>query len=85
MEYIIRALELFTYFMLLLSLLSISNWYLLHMDHLNIKKISLPSWWLTRLNNEFVFPDPESPVINILYGWSGICGQFGLCSVIFFL
>ena len=25
------------------------------------------------------FPDPESPIINILCRWSGICGQFGLC------
>ena len=26
------------------------------------------------------FTDPKSPVINILYGWSGVCDQFWLCS-----
>ena len=31
--------------------------------------------------NEFVNPEP--PIINILYGWSEICGQFGLCSFTF--
>ena len=30
-------------------------------------------------NNEFVFPDFEPQIINILYGWSGIYGKFGLC------
>ena len=39
--------------------------------------------WLMRLNKEFVFPDIELPVINILYGWSGICGQFELRSFMF--
>ena len=33
----------------------------------------------------FVFPDPELPIINILYGWSGIYGQFLLCAVLFSL
>ena len=32
-----------------------------------------------KFNNTFVFPDPESPIINIPYGWSGTFGQFGLC------
>ena len=32
-----------------------------------------------RLSNAFVFPDPEPPAIIILYGWSGISGQSGLC------
>ena len=31
------------------------------------------------------FPDPEPPVINIQYGWSGIYGHFNLCSVLFWL
>ena len=39
---------------------------------------------LVRVNDEFVFPDPEPPIINILYGWSGICGQFGLFFLCFF-
>ena len=29
-------------------------------------------------NKEFVFPDPEPPIITILYRW--ICVQVGLCS-----
>ena len=32
---------------------------------------------MTRLSNAFVFPDPQLPAINILYGWSGISGQLG--------
>ena len=36
-----------------------------------------------RLNYVIAFPDPESLGINILYGWSGILGQFGICSFIF--
>ena len=38
-----------------------------------------------KFNNKFVFPDPEPPIINILYGWSEIYGQFLLCSVLFSL
>ena len=38
-----------------------------------------------KFNNTFVFPDQESPIINIPYGWSGTFGQFGLCSVLFSL
>ena len=30
-----------------------------------------------RLCNIFVSPDPEPPIINILYKWSEISGQFG--------
>ena len=30
-----------------------------------------------RLSNAFAFTDTESPTINILYGCSGISGQFG--------
>ena len=36
-----------------------------------------------RLNDVIAFPDPEYLAINILYGWSGIWGQFGICSFIF--
>ena len=35
-----------------------------------------------KFSNTFVFPGPEPPTINILYGWCGIYGQFGLCSVL---
>ena len=38
---------------------------------------------LITLNNKFVFPDLESPIINILYGCSRISGQFGLCPSMF--
>ena len=42
-------------------------------------------WFFIKFNNTFVFQDPESPIINILYGWSGLYGQFLLCSVLFSL
>ena len=29
------------------------------------------------------FSDLESPVINIMYGWSGMYGQFGISSILF--
>ena len=45
--------------------------------------LSISGCWSIRLNNEFIFPDPEPPISNILYGWTGICGQFGLCSFMF--
>ena len=35
--------------------------------------------WFIRLSNASVFPDPEPPTFNILYGWTGISAQFGLC------
>ena len=37
---------------------------------------------LMRLSNAFIFPDPEPPIINILYGWSWICSHFGFCAFI---
>ena len=37
-----------------------------------------------RLSNAFDFPNPEPPTINTLYGWSGICSQFGLLFYAFF-
>ena len=36
-----------------------------------------------KLSNRFVFPDPEAPIIKILYGWSGIYGHILLCSLLF--
>ena len=39
---------------------------------------------LNGLSNAFVFPGPEPPTINIQYEWSGIFGQFGLCSFMSF-
>ena len=38
-----------------------------------------------RLNNEYLFPDPEPPIINDLLRWSGIYHLFGLCSFMFLL
>ena len=68
------------------SHLSINNWYIASCASLVSKYIlSISGWWLIALSNGFVFPDPESPIINILYGWSVICGQFGLCYFIFSL
>ena len=46
--------------------------------------LSRVGWWIIRLNNELVFPDPELPIINILYELSESCGQFGLCSFVSF-
>ena len=40
----------------------------------------MPGPWFIRLSNAFVFPDPETPIFNIRYGWSAIFGQFELCS-----
>ena len=38
--------------------------------------------WLIKLSNAFVLPGQERLIINILYRWSGMCCQFGLCSLI---
>ena len=43
----------------------------------------MSGWLINKFNNAFVFPDPEPPIINILYGWSGIYGHFKLSSVLF--
>ena len=40
--------------------------------------LSISGWCLINLRSAFNFPDLEPPIINILYGWSGICGK--LCS-----
>ena len=42
------------------------------------------NFWFIGWNNEFVFPDSEPSIINILYGWLGISGQFGLFLYVFF-
>ena len=41
--------------------------------------LSMPSWFSIKFNNTFVFLHPEPPIINILYGLSGIYGQLFLC------
>ena len=40
-------------------------------------------WFSIKFNNTFVFPDPEPPIIQIPYGWSGIYGQFLMFLVLF--
>ena len=57
--------------------LSIKKWYFASYGYLAYKWIlSISGYWLIKLNIEFAFPYPELPIINIVHGWSGICGQF---------
>ena len=77
-EYSIKVLESFKCFKSVLSCLTASNGSLEYRWVLSIS-----GWWLIRLNNKLVIPGPEPPDIDILYGWSGICGQFGLCLLCF--
>ena len=37
-----------------------------------------------RLSSAFLFRDTQPGTISILYGWSRICGQRGLCFCVFF-
>ena len=62
-----------------LSLLLIKNWYFSWYGSFAYTYTLPISSWL--FNNAFVFPDPEAPIINILYGWSKIYDHFELCSV----
>ena len=45
--------------------------------------LSISGWLLIKSNNAFVFPDLEPPIINIMYGWSGIYSHFQLCYILF--
>ena len=36
-----------------------------------------------KLSNLFGFPDPEPPIIKLLYRWYGIYSHFGLCVIVF--
>ena len=78
---LIKASESLKCFLPAPSRLWISNWYFASYRSLRYKWIlSISCWWLiTLLIYGFVFQDPEPPANNILYGWSGICGQFALC------
>ena len=83
-EYSIKAWKSLNCFKPVLSLL-IRNYYFALWKPLEYKWIlSISGWLHTRLNNEFVFWNPETHIINILYGWSGICSQFELCSFMVF-
>ena len=69
-----------------LSLLLIKYWYFDSYGSFAYKYIlSMSGLFSIKFNDNFVFPDPEPPIINILYGWSGIYGQFLLCWVLFSL
>ena len=60
-----------------LSLLLIKYWYFASYGSLAYKYfLSISGCFSFKFNNTFVFPDPESPIINILYGLSGMYGQF---------
>ena len=68
-------------FMLVFFLLLISNWYCVSFGSFAYKMIlSISVSWFIRLSNAFVYPDPEHPIINVLYIWSGISDQSGLFS-----
>ena len=59
------------------SLLLTKYWYFDSYGSFTNKYIlSMSGWFSITFNNKFVFPDPELPIINILYGWSGVYGQF---------
>ena len=47
--------------------------------------LSMSIWFSIKFNNKFVFPDPDPAIINVLYGCSGIYGQFLLCLILFSL
>ena len=68
----------------MLSLLFIKNWYLSSYGSFAYKYIlSMSGWLFIKFNNVFVFPDPESPIINIMYELSGIYDQLGLWLIYF--
>ena len=46
--------------------------------------VMLSSYFLITLSDAFACLDWEPPIAYILFGWSGICGQFGLCSLLFY-
>ena len=68
-EYSVKVLELFKCFKSALSRLFVKNLYFASDE-------SLDPLWFIKLNNTFVFPDPEPPVIKILYGQFGLLSSF---------
>ena len=58
----------------------ISKW----ISFLNINKFYQNTRWFIRLSNVIVFQNPEPSILSILYGWSRIWDQFGLCLIVFF-
>ena len=51
---------------------------------LHINKFYQNTRWFIRLSNVIVFQKPEPSILSILYGWSRIWDQFGLCLIVFF-
>ena len=47
--------------------------------------LSISGWWLFGLSNAFVIPDPESPIINIIYGWLEYIAVFDCVFLCFLL
>ena len=85
-EYSIKALGSLKWFTPTPSLSLMKYWYFDSYGSFAHKYIlSMSRWFSTKFDNIFVFPDPERPIVNILYGWSGIYGQFLLCLVLFSL
>ena len=84
--YAIKASESLKYFKPVLSVLLINVWVFAPYGSLGHQEnLSISGWWFNRLNNEFSISDLEPEIISILYGWSGICGQFKLCNFVLFL
>ena len=61
------------------------NWYFGSFKSLAYKSILSISATCSyiKLSHAFAFPDPKLPIINILYGWSGIYEHFLLWSSLF--
>ena len=86
LEYSVKTLGSLKCFNPMLSFFLIKNWYLSSYGSFAYKHIlSISGWLFIKFSNAFVFPDPEPPIINILYGWSEIYGQLELCFLLFSL
>ena len=84
LEYSIKALRSSQWFKPNFSRLLIKYWHFaLYGSFAYRYALSISGWLLIKSNNAFVFPDLEPPIINILYGWSGIYGHFQLCYILF--
>ena len=85
-EHSIKALGSLKWFMPAPSLLLTKCWYLASYGSFAYKYIlSMSGYFSIKFNNTFVFPVPEPPIVNILYGWLGLSGQFFLCLVFVFV
>lgn len=79
-KYTTRSLQSSQYFKPKPSRLLINNWYFatLTTDLLRINKFLS----ISGLSNAFANSAPDTIIINIMYGWSGIFGQIGFYSYI---